>query len=152
MKGDVDAGVQYGGLYFVSKRNPKLKLLVDTHALWPEVYGQWPAIGVLVCQQNILKKHPNLDKSLLAAFLKSREYGKTHLDETVKAFVKLFNAREASERKGAAYGTILLSLDQGVKRRILRFMDFMIEQGVLKKRFTIAELFTDAHERLARGK
>ena len=45
-----------------------------------------------------------------------------------------------------------MSLDQGVKRRILRFMDFMIEQGVLKKRFTIAELFTDAHERLARGK
>ncbi|MBI2881203.1 MAG: ABC transporter substrate-binding protein [Candidatus Tectomicrobia bacterium] len=152
LKGDIDAGVQYGGLYFVAKRNPKLRLLADTHALWPEVSGEWPIIGVLVCQQSVLNRHPNLDTSLLAAFLKSKEYGEAHLDETVKAYVQQFNAREASEREGAPHGTILLSLGNDEKRRILKFVDFMIEQGIQKKRFTIEELFTDAHERLARGK
>lgn len=150
-KGDIDAGVQYGGLYFVARKKPNLRLLADTHALWPEVTGEWPIIGVLVCQQELLQKHPNLDKRLLVAFQKSKAYGVANVDETVKAYVRQFNAREESEREGAPHGTILLSLNADDKKRILRFLDFMIEQGILKKRFTIEELFTDTHDRIARG-
>lgn len=138
----------WGDVMSKAQKDPKLRVLGYLASIWPERLGKSAFSTFVVCQEKFLKAHPGADVRLLRALRASREYALKHVDETARAYMKFRGGNLEAIKAEAPTAYLHYTLTDEQKKLVDLGVQFMMEQGLLKKKFTVRELFSDTIERL----
>lgn len=108
-------------------------------AEWYQRTGIYPMHGLIVVKDELLAKHPWLAKSLFKAFTEAKQRYLERLDAGAPA-----SERDAHMRKMAAI--VGDPLPYGIKANlpsIEALIRYVVQQGMLKRRYAVNELFVD---------